>query len=114
MTPFDRASGTAGTGHADRLGTEQYQHLVDQARAAADLLALEVFELGHRILGMEQAGAVGVHADQVNVLELIHGVFFDITLEGAGRGLAGRHHERGFKDFGFGGNGRACSRARSR
>ena len=89
-------------GHADRLGTEAGEQVVDDTRATADLHALEVLELVDRVLGVEEAWAVGVDAEELDAGELVHRIGFDEFVERDGGRLALGDHEGQLEHFRFG------------
>ncbi len=88
--------------HAHGRGAQFGEHVVDDPRASADLHAAQAFQAGDGRLGVEQARPVGVHGDELDVLELVGGELLDVLLDGARGGLGAAAHEGQFEDFRLG------------
>ena len=69
MTPFDSASGTAGTGIPTVVAPRLVNSMVRHPGRRPQLDAVEVGRLGHRVVGMDHAGAVDPEAEDVDVRE---------------------------------------------
>ncbi|MCY1364519.1 hypothetical protein D9M69_513240 [compost metagenome] len=79
---FGQGLGHGRHRHAHRVGAQLGEHVVDDARAAADLHAAQALQAGHRLLGVEQARAVRVHSDQLDAAEFVGRELLDVFLKG--------------------------------
>ena len=102
MTPVESASGTCGTGMPIGSAPRRVSMSLMMREPPRIFMPLQILELGHRVLGVEQARAVRVDAEQLDAGELVHRVGLDVFLERDRGGLALGHHERQLEDFRFG------------
>ena len=87
-------------GHAHRHRPHGVEHPGDGGCRAAQLEALEVLHLGHRlVLGEDHARAVHVDGQQLDVLVLVHRVLLHEIPGRTAGGRGVRHHEGQFEDL---------------